>query len=416
LKESFRGSKKYGFLIKRIECSKQHIFELTRNKNIVMSTLPAAQCSTFYETLQQCEGLDLRDKRGKVHAVELVLTGVFIGLCRNRDGVLSAIHRCIQNTHAQLCTHLGIANSAPISRAQLPLVLKSIDVQMFSELLFEFCGIKLREGEKQWFAGDGKELRGSILKGEKRGEAVVQLVHHDSGQVYDQGFYNGHKESERPCLQQLLEGKIASQQITLDALHLIPETVKKIAGQQGIYVAGLKDNQEHLYADMTTVCRHQQPLSSFTEVEKGHGRIDKRTYRSYDIAQQYFDDRWTDAHFRTLVEVERQSVQLNIGMESKEVSYYLSNAPVKDKENQELFKAVRKHWSIEVSNHIRDVTFKEDHLKTKESRISQTMACCRTILLNLLRKLDLDNIKAKLDAFADNLQMLLNWMTQIKLL
>ena len=151
-------------------------------------------------------------------------------------------------------------------------------------------------------------------------------------------------------------------------------------------------------------------------MEKGHGRIDKRTYKSYDIAQEYFDPRWTNAHFQTLVVVERQSVQLNTGMQSKEVSYYISNATVKDQEDQQLFKAVRGHWSIKACNHLRDVTFKEDHLRTKESRISQVMACCRTILINLLSKLQLDNIKAKLDAFADNLQMLLNWMTQIKLL
>jgi predicted transposase YbfD/YdcC len=381
-----------------------------------MSTLPAAQCSTFYKALQNCEGLDLRDNRGKVHAVELVLIGVLIALCRNRDGVLSAIHRSIQNTHAQLCTHLGITAHPPVSRAQLPLVLKHIDVQLFSELLLEFCGIELNKEEKQWFAGDGKELRGSIVKGEKRGEAVVQIVHHDSGQVYNQAFYNGHKQSEHPCIQQLLEGELATQKITLDALHLIPKTVKKIAGEQGIYMAGVKDNQPELHEHLTNLCPHLPALSERQEVEKGHGRIDKRTYRSYDIAQEYFDDRWTGANFQTLVEVERQSVQLNTGIESKEISYYISNAIVKDKNDQELFKAVRGQWSIEVCNHIRDVTFKEDHLKTKEPCISHVMACCRTIIINLLSKLQLDNIKARLDAFADNLQLLLNWITEIKLL
>ena len=28
-------------------------------------------------------------------------------------------------------------------------------------------------------------------------------------------------------------------------------------------------------------------------------------------------------------------------------------------------KAIRKHWSVEVNNHIRDVTLKEDSLKTQ---------------------------------------------------
>jgi predicted transposase YbfD/YdcC len=381
-----------------------------------MSTLLEAQCSTFYEVLKKCKGLDLRDKRGKVHAVELVLTGVLIGLCRNRDGVLSAIHRSIKNTHSQLCTHLGIANSPPISRAQLPIVLKNIDVHLFCDLLFQFSGMVLNKQEKQWFAADGKELRGSIIKGEKRGEAVVQVVHHNSRQVYGQAFYNGHKQSERPCVRQVLGGGLASQKITLDALHLIPETIKNIAGDQGIYVAGLKENQKELYDSITGICRHLSPLSELREVEKGHGRIDTRTYKSYGIAHEFFDERWTGANFQTLIEVERKSIQSKTGIQSKEVCYYVSNAMVKDKKDDELFRAVRGHWSIEVSNHIRDVTFKEDKLKTKEPLISKIIACCRTIVINLLSKLNLKNIKAKLEAFADNAGMLLKWMSEINLL
>src|SRR4051812_2117820 len=108
-----------------------------------MSTLLPAQSTTFYEALRNCKDLDLRDNRGKVHPVELVLMGVFIGLCRNRDGVLSSIHRSLKNTHSPLCRHLGIENTPPISRAQLPLVLKKIAVHSFCELLFTFCGVRL---------------------------------------------------------------------------------------------------------------------------------------------------------------------------------------------------------------------------------------------------------------------------------
>src|SRR3954469_14409258 len=119
---------------------------------IVMSStlLPDAQSSTFFQALQQCKELDLRDNRGKVHRLEVMLMGVVIGLCRNRDGVLSAIHRSMVNTHAQLCSYLNIANSSPISRAQLPVVLKKIDISVFCDLLFAFAGIVLSEQEKQW--------------------------------------------------------------------------------------------------------------------------------------------------------------------------------------------------------------------------------------------------------------------------
>ena len=44
------------------------------------------------------------------------------------------------------------------------------------------------------------------------------------------------------------------------------------------------------------------------------------------------------------------------------------------------------------------------------------MATCRTGLLNLLYQLNLKNIKAKLDEFADNLQTHLEWLTKCSFL
>lgn len=381
-----------------------------------MNTLLPVQSTTFYEALQTCKGLDLRDNRGKVHGIALVLLGVLIALCRNRDGVLSSIHRSMQNTHAPLCQQLGLQTSPPISRAQLPIVLKKVCAEVFSELLFSFGGLKLNEEEKQWFAADGKELRGSIAKGEKRGEAVVQAVSHQDRQVYGQAFYNGQKESERPCVRQLVDGGLSKQKITLDALHLVPETLKKIAGEQGIYLVGLKENQKELHGDMVRACTNRQPRTELKEIEKSHGRIDKRTYKGYAIADEFFDERWKDTDFKTLVQVERERYHCKTATQSKEVCYYLSNAGVSDKNDYALFRAVRGHWSVETNNHVRDVTCKEDALRTKEPVIGKVVACCRTLILNLLNKLNLKNRKAKLDEFADNFEALMKWLTVMKIL
>ncbi len=381
-----------------------------------METLLPVQSNTLYEALKNCEQVDLRDNRGKVHCVGLVLMGVIIGLYRNRDGVLSGIHRSLTNTHAPLCHYLGIENTTPISRAQLPILLKKIDPHLFAKLLFDFAGMVLSEQEKQWFAADGKELRGTIAKGEKRGEAVVQVVSHANRQVYGQGFYNGQKESKRPCIQQVLEAGLGNQKITLDALHFIPETIKQIAYNQGIYLVGLKENQKQLYDDMVKVSQNYRPLSEGQTLEKGHGRIDKRTYKSYDIKDEFFDERWAGANFQTLVEVKRETFQCKTKAESKEVSYYVSNEVVRQGNSKELFGAVRGHWSVETNNHIRDVTFREDDLQTKEPVISKVMACCRTLALTFLNKLKLKNIKAKLEDFADNFDLLIKWMASINFL
>lgn len=103
-----------------------------------MSTPIPLQCTTFYEQIKMCQNLDLRDERGKIHSLAFVLLGVMISLCRNRDGVLSSIHRSMVNTHQELCTHMQLAGLSVVSRAQLPLILKKLMLLFLANSLFHF--------------------------------------------------------------------------------------------------------------------------------------------------------------------------------------------------------------------------------------------------------------------------------------
>jgi predicted transposase YbfD/YdcC len=376
-----------------------------------MNTPIVAQSNTFYEQIKNCQGLDLRDNRGKIHSLEFVLLGVIIALYRNRDGVLSSIHRSMVNMHDALCRDI-----VPVSRAQLPIILKKVNSKTFNDVVFMFLGVNLTDEENQWFAADGKELRGSIAKGDHRGEAVVQIVSHKDRSVHGQVFYNGLKESERPCVRQLLEGDLGNKKTTLDALHFIPETVKHIEKNGGSYLIGLKENQKELSADMRMVSDTMKPTSEYSEIEKSHGRIDTRTYMSFDLDNTYFDPRWEGANFQTLVKVERGSYNCKSTIESKDTAYYVSNAKVQDGKGDDLFGAVRGHWNVETNNHIRDVTFKEDALKTKHPVISRVLASCRTGIINLLYQVKPKNMKAKLEEFSDNFELLLKWLTEVKIL
>ena len=128
------------------------------------------QETTFYQELQNRPGLDLRDKRGKRLDLALALLGAIPGMLRKRDGALSSVHRSMENNQVRLCPSLGIDNGKVISRAHLPRILMKVNRPAFEELLSRYCGAALDDGQKQWSAGDGKELRGSIEKGGKRGE------------------------------------------------------------------------------------------------------------------------------------------------------------------------------------------------------------------------------------------------------
>lgn len=89
-----------------------------------METTVPVESNTFYMQIKNCEGLDLRDSRGRVHSLAYVLLGLMISLFRNRDGNMSSIHRSMVNTHLTLINSLKLDNTCVVSRSQLPVILK----------------------------------------------------------------------------------------------------------------------------------------------------------------------------------------------------------------------------------------------------------------------------------------------------
>ena len=380
-----------------------------------MLTHAYAQETTFYEELQNHSSLDLRDSRGKFHDLPFILLGLIIGLLRHRDGNLSSIYRSMVNNHSKLCAALGVDIERVISRAHVPRILKKVNVDAFEQLLFGWFKIELSTQEKQWFAGDGKELRGSIEKGANRGEVLVQLVRHEDGAVLEKAFYNGTKDSEKSCLQQLIEQSQAdSQKITADALHLCPAMTEPIEEAGGIFIIGLKDNQKELLQDMKDHVACFSPVKQKVTIEKGHGRLEKRSYFHYDVSEEYFDKRWAKTNFRSLFKVERNRIELKTNKESKEISFYISNG--KAPEEHGYFDAIRNHWSVEVNHHIRDVSLKEDQLRTKKNEITTVMAGLRTIVVELFRQWNPQNIVAQMELFQDDFNELIFALKRINFL
>jgi len=323
---------------------------------------------SFFQKLQSVEGLDLRDNRGKRHDLAVVLAGVVIALLSNRDGNLSSLHRHLKNHYEKLVGVLGVEKKRAVSRAQMPVILGGVSASVFDRLLFAHYGIKLNEAEREWFAVDGKELRGSIESGAKRGEAVVQVVSHAQQQVIAQDYYAGEKESEVPVVRKLLEAdKVAGQKISLDALHCKPGTLEIIARRQGKYLVGLKENQKQMKKQVNSAIENQAFLAKLAGCEKGHGRIESREYEFYDLLEMSKDKRWDSCQIKTAIRVKRERITVKSGKTSREESYYLTNAVGN---YEELSEAVRLHWQVETNNHLRDVSLKEDKMRSKKRSCS----------------------------------------------
>ena len=193
---------------------------------------------------------------------------------------------------------------------------------------------------------------------------MVQAVNHETGRTVAQNYYCGRKESEVPTVRKLLEtGSLSSGKISLDALHCKPQTLEIIAQAKGKYLVGLKENQKKLMKAVRKTSENQANLWKETKNNKEHGRIERRSYEFYDILETPKDERWKNGELRTVIKVIREREELKSGKKSVETSYYLSNEVGK---YEELAQAIRRHWQVETNNYIRDVTLREDRMRSKK--------------------------------------------------
>ena len=369
---------------------------------------------SLFEKLQQAEGLDLRDNRGKRHEIAVILVGVTLALLSKRDGCLSSIHRHVVQHYARVVEVLGVERKRAISRAQLPRVLEKVAVTVFDQLLLAHWGMTLQEEEKQWFAVDGKELKGSRSAGATRGEAVVRVLGQEGQSCQGQAYYDGQRESELTITQELLSAcGVAGQKLSFDALHCQVKTLELIVQAKGRYLVGVKGNQPELRRQMERVSHHAPVLYACQEVEKGHGRLETRRYEFYDLLGVAQAQRWQECQLRTCVKVSRTREELKTQKSSQEKSYYVTNEVGN---YEELSAAIRQHWRIESDNHVRDVSLQEDALRSRSVGLQRVLAAARTLVLEILKKLPCANKKAQLEHFADNFEGLLRTLRRLNFL
>lgn len=369
---------------------------------------------SLFEKLQQAEGLDLRDNRGKRHDLAVVLVGVVLALLSKRDGCLSSIHRHVVKRYARLVAELGVEYRRPISRAQLPRLLGQVAVAVLDELLLAHGASALVEEEKKWFALDGKELKGSRSAGATRGEAVVRAIAHEGQRCQGQAYYDGQRESELATTQQLLqESALAGQKLSFDALHCQVKTLEAIVQAKGKYLVGVKGNQPELRRHLERVSGRTSCLYACQEVEKGHGRLETRSYEFYDLLGVATAEKWHGSQLRTCVKVTRTSEALKTQKSRREDSYYVTNEVGN---YEELSLAIRHHWQVETDNYVRDVSLQEDALRSQSKGLQRVLAGARTVVLEVLKQIPCVNKNAQLEHFADDFEDLLRTLRALNFL
>lgn len=374
---------------------------------------------TFYESL--CSDLpDNRCKIGKIHFLPFVLAGFIIAIICGRKNRSSA-QRFMSNNHDFLCKSTCFSAQKAISNAQLGRILRTLDIIALNKIVYAHYGVQIAElSPGEWVAFDGKDLKGSIdSQLSSRSEVLVHGIRHSDKSIVVQSFYEGDKESEKLAIRQLLKSSgLDSKSVTLDALHTDPTTLEQIASQGGQYIVQVKDNQKELTKDLTSKARRLDPLDTIIEHDKGHGRVEKRTYQFFDIKDCVFDKRWEPCHLNSLIVVNRHFEVIKSGKIMQEQSFYITNVAILGEiknVTQNLAHGIRGHWTIENVHQIRDVTFKEDNIRTTRGIYSKSYAISISLALACLNKVKPDNFAALIETFIDKKDKLLEFLHQIKL-
>jgi predicted transposase YbfD/YdcC len=192
--------------------------------------------------------------------------------------------------------------------------------------------------------------------------------------------------------------------VSLDAMGTQTEIASKIRSKQAHYVLALKSNQRNFWTRVKNRFAWWREYNDFqdfpvqfyeAEIEKAHGRIEKRRYWQMDIRKwKEMATTWKDLKTIAIVESERE-VNEKISLE---IRYYISSLELNV---QKISDVIRQHWSIENKlHHCLDVTWKEDQSRIRMGNATENLAILRRTALNLLRRetsLPRESIKGRME-------------------
>jgi predicted transposase YbfD/YdcC len=175
--------------------------------------------------------------------------------------------------------------------------------------------------------------------------------------------------------------------VSIDAMGCQVEIADAIVANEADYLLALKGNQPTLEGDIADYFQSAPPneLVSKTTVEKGHGRIETRTYTASSNVEWIISDRSYPGeprftNIRTVVKVDAQTEYRE--RSTSDTRLYISSAAL---DIERLAKAARGHWGVESMHWLLDVEFGDDLSRYRSGHGAKNMATVRRFALGLIR-------------------------------
>jgi predicted transposase YbfD/YdcC len=252
---------------------------------------------------------------------------------------------------------------------------------------------------------DGKKLRRIAAADGDQGTWLVAAFAPQARGVLQQ-VRVAHKSNEIPAALEAMKGlDLRDIIVTADALHTQRELSAYITGAGGHYLWIAKDNQPTLARDIAQVFAPEvllpgtsaviTDLASVSTLEKGHGRLERRTLTASHLGAE--DYPWPG--IQQVFQLTRTTVLLATGTTRSETVYGLTSLPAASP--AQLLALLRAHWAIENNLHWpRDVHFQEDRLRSKSIPLGHFVATLHNFLIAFLHRLGHHSLAAAQRFFA----------------
>lgn len=361
------------------------------------------------EFFEYFAGLNDTRQEGKVlHRLTDILFIVTAAVICGHDE-WDAIYVWANATSSQewLKKYIALDNGMP-SLSTLKRGFAVMDPKEFSTRFIEWMKAALDLPTKDVVSVDGKTSKGTKDKSkDHKALHMVSALCHSHGLVIGQ-TKTEEKSNEITAIPELLDQLFIEDCIvTIDAMGAQKKIVKKIVNEKKAdYVINLKGNQETLQQEVKGYFeeleqtgeleniknRMQQKnagepkdsgkIEIHSTLEKGHGRIEKRTY-FYSTELDWMVDAKRDWEKLTGIGMVIREVEYTVEPDKKtnETAYYIGSV----NNVIDFAAAARHHWGVESMHWSLDVTFGDDRNQTREGVAAQNLAIVKRLVFNTLK-------------------------------
>ena len=293
--------------------------------------------------------------------------------------------------------YIGLANGMP-SLSTLKRGFAIIRSKEFSACFSEWIAASVSLPMKDVISIDGKTSKGSKSK-EQKALHMVSALCHSHGMIIGQ-TKTDEKSNEITAIPELLSQlMIKGCIVTIDAMGAQKKIVKKIVEEnKADYVINLKGNQETLHKEVKEYfeeleqseelkkiqkqSKNESKIGVHSTLEKGHGRIEKRTY-FYSTDLDWMVDAKRD--WTKLTGIGRVIREVEYVAEPRkktiEIAHYIGSVD----NVADFASAARNHWGVESMHWSLDVTFGDDRNQTRESTAAQNLVIVKRMVFNVLK-------------------------------